>query len=1034
MLLKLLLAFQRARRLLAGATPATNTAMQRALEEAADKLGLRRAPSLRTSPAVRFPVVWCWGVRPIVLMPDREARASTPVDWVAVFCHELAHWSRRDHVTSLLGELSVVVLPWHPLAWWAKRRLAELGDQACDDRVLAAGRPETEYAESLLSLRVQDRPTLALAAVTSRKSLARRLLRILSVRRSEPAAGLGWTLTATLVTAALITAMALAQPRSRAAEEAPESAELTSAEARPSGPEQEEATQPTVTLAGQVLDPGGRPVAGVRIRSDLIVLKPRREVKLDEARTTTDDQGRFELRGVAKLDKQRVLRRLVFEHPEFAIGWFKPYWHRDVDPAQIRITLVSPTTVGGLVTDEQGRPVAGAAVEASLQYFSEGAYGYLQMTRENRMAATTDARGKFAFEKIPEGARLHISVFHPTYATFRTEDGYQGSTHPIKAGDRSVGVELAPGGTIRGRLVRGGKPLDWKRVQIKAALPGTTDLAAYTETDVQGRFTLTGLSSGQYVVFAEKDHLPDAGVVCTPARDVRVKAGEEVELDLLCTEGRVLTGRVLEEQTGRPVSEQTVTARVGANFRIEVNRAATDEEGRYRLRLPPGKYHVQTHGWRDGLPRAVTADVTIEPQGALAEVDFRVGVRRQWKGRLVDEEGRPVEGKVALRRESADTAKDGSFVAPALGGGMERAGFAFSRDKKLAAAFYMSRFEPGVEQRIVLRPVAEVRGVVIEVTSVPVFGAEVRLGIRSEDGKGGTLLGRPPWQRKVGPGGAFAFSGIPTGLPMWLSIRKPGYEPISEELGDMQPGGVRSLVSVAHRRVKDGVPVEHDAAIAGRVVDEHKKPVAGARVGADVRELSSYDYTDVHGAFSLEKLPPNETARVFVEYRGYGWKWFSDVQTGHDGLELQIFPSGYERFGKPALELDVAKWLTGEPITLEKLRGKVVLLHVGVDARRYHLHVGGIRALAEKHADELVVIGIHQRLERQFPPNFTEEEIVEMLEEHRITYPFAIDGDTDATYDVKDSPAVILIDKKGIVRPCPRQTPLETRVAELVAE
>ena len=76
---------------------------------AAARLGLSATPVLRTSPRVRCPAIWCWGRRPIILLPESTAPAST-VDWVGVFCHELAHWVRRDQWSGLLAEVLIVCL------------------------------------------------------------------------------------------------------------------------------------------------------------------------------------------------------------------------------------------------------------------------------------------------------------------------------------------------------------------------------------------------------------------------------------------------------------------------------------------------------------------------------------------------------------------------------------------------------------------------------------------------------------------------------------------------------------------------------------------------------------------------------------------------------------------------------------------------------------------------------------------------------------------------------------------------------------
>src|SRR5204863_361343 len=102
--------------------------------------------------------------------------------WIGIFCHELAHCRRRDHRTSLLAELLVILMPWNPLAWRMKRRMGYLAERTCDDWVLHAGQPAADYAETLLQLVPQRGPALALAAVSGRQTLKARIKDILRGR------------------------------------------------------------------------------------------------------------------------------------------------------------------------------------------------------------------------------------------------------------------------------------------------------------------------------------------------------------------------------------------------------------------------------------------------------------------------------------------------------------------------------------------------------------------------------------------------------------------------------------------------------------------------------------------------------------------------------------------------------------------------------------------------------------------------------------------------------------------------------------
>ena len=120
MLTRLAASFVAGRRLVHRAEVMVNGAVDEGLAAAARGLGLDVTPGIARSNEVRCPVIWCWGSRPLLLMPCRTANEA--VDQVAVFRHELAHWRRRDHLSTLAAELLAVLLPWHPLAWAARAR------------------------------------------------------------------------------------------------------------------------------------------------------------------------------------------------------------------------------------------------------------------------------------------------------------------------------------------------------------------------------------------------------------------------------------------------------------------------------------------------------------------------------------------------------------------------------------------------------------------------------------------------------------------------------------------------------------------------------------------------------------------------------------------------------------------------------------------------------------------------------------------------------------------------------------------------
>jgi beta-lactamase regulating signal transducer with metallopeptidase domain len=181
-----------------------------ALDAAKAKLGIEGDVLVRGSNHAQSPVIWCWGRPPVLLVPGGSCD-DTRLDWSSIVCHELAHWRRRDHISGLLAELMICLLPWQLFSWLARRRLVDLSEEACDDWVIASGQVGTRYARTLLNLTPLGQAALVPAVVTTRTGLAGRIRRILTNQCSNPRSGLRWTLTVAALTACISVGLAFAQ-------------------------------------------------------------------------------------------------------------------------------------------------------------------------------------------------------------------------------------------------------------------------------------------------------------------------------------------------------------------------------------------------------------------------------------------------------------------------------------------------------------------------------------------------------------------------------------------------------------------------------------------------------------------------------------------------------------------------------------------------------------------------------------------------------------------------------------------------------
>lgn len=224
------------RKLMFGARPFPDRESQEALLRHSKSLRNVSMPILFTSPNVKSPTVWCWGLHPAVLLPESIAEQLRDEQRDAVFLHELAHIIRRDHLSSLLARICSAVLFWNPFYWLALRSSDLSADESCDLLVLSEGKmPPELYAETLLRLVAGERPRPIFQFLSRKEKIMRRIDLISSFKNlpaNSPLPSLVgarlWT--ASVFMAALLVSVTLAFCQEKKAEKddpqpAPESVE-----------------------------------------------------------------------------------------------------------------------------------------------------------------------------------------------------------------------------------------------------------------------------------------------------------------------------------------------------------------------------------------------------------------------------------------------------------------------------------------------------------------------------------------------------------------------------------------------------------------------------------------------------------------------------------------------------------------------------------------------------------------------------------------------------------------------------------------
>jgi beta-lactamase regulating signal transducer with metallopeptidase domain len=157
------------------------------VDDTSAQLGIARDIAIYASDKVGAPMTW--GTRtPVLLVPVASGTWSDALRR-SVAAHEVAHVARRDYLTQLMSTVACAVYWFHPLAWYAARRMRQVAERACDDQVLALGATGEQYAAHLIGVaRVsrQLRLTGAVAIGMARPStLEGRIVDVLDTGRTR---------------------------------------------------------------------------------------------------------------------------------------------------------------------------------------------------------------------------------------------------------------------------------------------------------------------------------------------------------------------------------------------------------------------------------------------------------------------------------------------------------------------------------------------------------------------------------------------------------------------------------------------------------------------------------------------------------------------------------------------------------------------------------------------------------------------------------------------------------------------------------
>ncbi|HZF12331.1 MAG TPA: carboxypeptidase regulatory-like domain-containing protein [Thermoanaerobaculia bacterium] len=604
-------------------------------------------------------------------------------------------------------------------------------------------------------------------------------------------------------------------------------------------------------VRGRVVDGDGQGIAAAMVQlvsSSATGMDPFGAAAENLRQTTADAGGRFAVEGLApgRID-------VAVQAPGFA-----PALLRQVAvPAALEagnaafdlrpIVLGSGVALTGTVVDGQGRPVAGAAVQAEARKPALDRGG----TRPERGEATTGTDGRFTVSGLSRGRAFLLTVEREGFASRTLPEVKPPLPEPLR-------IVLSPAARLAGEVVDdAGAPVAGARVRARGELPPSIGSGSLppsffgTTTDDDGHFELRDTAAGKVTLTA-------AAAGFLPATlPLQVVTGQsQDDLRVVLHRGSTVAGRVLGPD-GTPAAGAAVSllARGGGLFAgPSGSRARTDGDGGYLLdAVPEGAQSFSAE-----LAGAATAVRELAVRPGENRLDFQLADGLEIAGRVVDPTGAPVSGAQVTAsagdpfpNETA-SGDDGSFRFGGLRGGAYR----------LAAQ--LQGFASTSQE--------------VRLADASVRDVELRLG--SGGAVAGRIVGLPPEQLAE-----VTVSAYQTGMDSGSFRSSPVDAEGQYRIGELPPGewSMNAMVGLGGRsahgkaQLPPGVPevrldLEFPAGftLSGRLL-RGGQPVPGNFVavrGTDV-ETGGAVRSDGEGAFRVEGLKAG-TYKLTVNSRSAG--------------------------------------------------------------------------------------------------------------------------------------------------------------------
>jgi RNA polymerase sigma factor (sigma-70 family) len=562
----------------------------------------------------------------------------------------------------------------------------------------------------------------------------------------------------------------------------------------------------------------------------------------------TDQSGRI----LIPLTQARFDRLFVTARREGMAPMKVHLWRSSIPeleiPRSYTLVMERGMSIGGILRDDDGRPIEGASVRLEIKGPQDRVRESLDFDSLN---ARTDPGGRWRIDHIPTGldlVRLQCKFSHPDFISPFDAGIIQPTATSEQLRSRSAVNVLHRGISITGRVSDlAGHPIADASVRI-----GRNFWRPAVTTDAAGQFQFRNqVAEDTFLTVEAAGHAPEA-------RPVRVRDGLG-PFEFRLGPGRKIRGQVVDSH-GRPVAGTLITLSRWAGPPSLRWRAQTDSAGRFTWDASP-LGEVSLAASKEGYR---VAEMKIEQTGKETVFTLMSATAARVRGAVTDAAtGGPIEEfAVVPSLEPGDNLMVDFISAQQGGRYLFRDIIALPFRIRIEARGYLpvkSPVFPGDGGYQVFDVKLEkgqwLEGVVRGPDGAPLAGAEVILaaGIELSIESDKNFHRRHHRHILTGPDGIFSFS--PPDRPfVVVALHDQGYaEASAEQLANGRGLRVQPWGRIEGTLRAGGSPLAHESLVAF-VGDEPYEPR-----GPKILHTSRGE-TDELGRFVLDRIPPGEAS------------------------------------------------------------------------------------------------------------------------------------------------------------------------------